>query len=150
MKQIFKIYLLAVLSIGMTACDKDKDPVIEPQLEVNYRNVSGNWELTEWKGEVLPKELDCYLKLNRLDNTFEIYDNLGSMYPVKTTGTYEISGDKYDGYILTGVYDYTHEDWNEYMITSLTQSVMTLVKKEDLSDISVYSRCDSIPAHILE
>ncbi len=152
MKHIFKIHILIALalSIGIVSCKEDDEPVGEPQLEVNYKNVSGIWQLIEWNSEEIPEDLHFYLKLNRLDNTFETYDNLGSMYSVKKTGEYEIVGDKYEGYSLTGVYDYTHKDWDEYKIKSLTQSSITLVKKNNANDISIYRKVESIPEYVLE
>ena len=55
---------------------------------------------------------------------YEMWDNIGSMYLVQTTGTYTITQEG-DNYILSGTYDNGLGDWNErYSVVMVTDSRM--------------------------
>ena len=113
-----------MFAVGFMACSKDnEEPVVYET--VNYATINGTWMLTE------------------------MYDNMGSMYSHKSTGTFEITEDDEIGYILTGEYDFSHDAWKEYVVSEMTAETMKWTVKDDAEDISVYTRCAEIPEDVL-
>ena len=68
------------------------------------------------------------------------------------TGSFAIKNDPYQGYIISGSYDYGMGDWNQsYLVTRLLKSgSMIWTAKDDVTDISRYERCNEVPAEILK
>ncbi|MBO5018398.1 MAG: lipocalin family protein [Alistipes sp.] len=120
------ITLLATLS----ACEKPV-PIVEeaPTIEVTYDTIEGDWELTHINGEELINDSMLYIRFTNSDkpnvtHRYEMWDNIGSMYLVQTTGTYTITQEG-DNYILSGTYDNGLGDWNErYSVVMVTDSRM--------------------------
>ena len=120
------ITLLATLS----ACEKPV-PIVEeaPTIEVTYDTIEGDWELTHINGEELINDSMLYIRFTNSDkpnvtHRYEMWDNIGSMYLVQTTGTYTITKEG-DNYILSGTYDNGLGDWNErYSVVMVTDSRM--------------------------
>ncbi|MFV0365915.1 MAG: hypothetical protein ACK5JS_05340 [Mangrovibacterium sp.] len=150
MKYIFKIFLFAAISSLAFACNDDDDNNAgEQQIDITTANISGIWQLKEWNGEAMKEGLHMYIDFDRTDETFTMYDNIGSMYTVKSTGMYWIEGDDFYGYTLNGMYDYSHEEWQDYTITSMTKTHLELTIEDSIPDVSVYVRCDTIPQEII-
>ncbi len=149
MKYIIRIMLCFSLLSVMSACDDD-DELSVVYLEVNYASLNGTWMLTEWNGEELEDGQYVYITFNRREHTFEMYENMGSMYSHKTTGTFEIEEDDDLGYIISGQYDYSRNEWSEYIISEMTDTTMKWTNKDDESDVCVYTRCDEVPEDIVE
>lgn len=147
-KLIFKTALFIMFAVGFMACNKDnEEPVVYET--VNYATINGTWMLTEFNGKALEEGQYVYITFNRKEHTFEMYDNMGSMYSHKSTGTFEITEDDELGYILTGEYDFSHDLWNEYIVSEMTDETMKWTVKDNAEDVSIYTRCSEIPADIL-
>ena len=147
-KLIFKTALFIMFALGFMACNKDnEEPVVYET--VNYATINGTWMLTEFNGKALEEGQYVYIIFNRKEHTFEMYDNMGSMYSHKSTGTFEITEDDELGYILTGEYDFSHDLWNEYIVSEMTDETMKWTVKDNTEDVSIYTRCSEIPADIL-
>ena len=107
-KLIFRTALFIMFAVGFAACDKDnEEPVVYET--VNYATINGTWMLTELNGKALEEGQYVYITFNRKEHTFEMYDNMGSMYSHKSTGTFEITEDDELGYVLTGEYDFSRD-----------------------------------------
>lgn len=150
MKNILKMAMMLLFVCSFTACSDDENP--EPQsLEVTPNNISGIWRLEELNGEAIPEGTFCYIEYVRSDRTFTIYQKFDSMYPRCITGVYSIEKDPYKGYILSGEYDYGMGEWNnDYIVTSLYETTMTLAADNETGEISKYERCDKVPSDILD
>lgn len=148
MKYIIKIMLCFSLLFAVTACDDDDEvPVVYE--EVNYATLNGTWTLTEWNGEALEEGQYVYITFNRREHTFEMYENMGSMYSHKTTGTFEVEEDDELGYIISGQYDYSGNEWAEYIVSEMTDTTMKWTNVDDESDVCIYTRCDEVPEDIV-
>lgn len=150
MKTIFRILTFVILSMGFSSCNDDEEIVVA-QLEVNYANLNGIWQLVEWNGAPMANGTYCYIQLNRKDHTFKMYHNMDSMYARLITGTFYLENDPYLGDIIRGEYDYEQGAWNaEYIITDLLETgSMVWTVNGDAADVSLYERCDAIPDNIL-
>lgn len=147
-KLIFKTALFIMFAVGFMACNKDnEEPVVYET--VNYATINGTWMLTEFNGKALEEGQYVYITFNRKEHTFEMYDNMGSMYSHKSTGTFEITEDDEIGYILTGEYDFSHDAWKEYVVSEMTAETMKWTVKDNAEDVSVYTKCAEIPAEVL-
>ena len=150
MKNILKMAMMLLFVCSFTACSDDENP--EPQsLEVTPNNISGIWRLEELNGEAIPEGTFCYIEYVRSDRTFTIYQKFDSMYPRCITGVYSIEKDPYKGYILSGEYDYGMGEWNnDYIVTSLYETTMTLAADNETGEISKYVRCNEVPSDIID
>lgn len=150
MKQLLKWTLLAAMALTTLACSKEK-AAEEPVLDVTANNISGIWTLAEWSGGELAEGTYVYVEFVRRDQLFTLYDNLGSFSARRRTGRFNITiDDKLGAAVIRGMYDYGTGDWqHHYIITGLTATQMTWTAVDDPEDISVYRRCDAIPADIL-
>lgn len=147
-KRMFRMMLCLSLLVMVAACSKDEEAPVVYQ-EVNYATLNGTWMLTELNGAPLQEGQYVYITFNRKEHTFEMYDNMGSMYSHKSTGTFEVEEDENLGYILTGEYDYSHDLWNEYIVSEMTDETMKWTMKDNVEDVCVYTRCAEMPADIL-
>ena len=152
LKKLFTLLVIALFACGFAACSSDDDEPEEPSLEVTPNNLHGTWKLAEWNGEPLAEGTYCYIVLNRKDQTFEMYQKFDSMYGRHITGSFAIKNDPYQGYIISGSYDYGKGDWNQsYLVTRLLASgSMIWTAKDDVTDICRYERCKDVPAEILK
>ena len=147
-KLIFRTALFIMFAVGFAACDKDnEEPVVYET--VNYATINGTWMLTELNGKALEEGQYVYITFNRKEHTFEMYDNMGSMYSHKSTGTFEITEDDELGYVLTGEYDFSRDPWKEYIVSEMTDETMKWTVKDDAEDVSVYTRCAEVPEDVL-
>lgn len=128
MKQTYFLATIA-LFMALTACQKPVPIEDEKQqrIEVSYDNLEGCWRLTHLNGEPLFDESMMYIDFVAPAKDgevarYEMWDNLGSMYLRQTTGTYTITKEKNDTYILRGTYDNGVGDWNEEYRVDLFQN----------------------------
>lgn len=137
------LYMVAALVLSAACTQKiDPDPA-QMQLPVNFSNTSGDWVLTEWKGNDM-QDTQVYLRLKNKE--FVIWQSVGTMYPQKYTGSYNLIEEEGVGMIIRGVYDYTYEYWdNQYVVSSLTSNKMIWTNREDAQDTYSYTRTDSFP-----
>lgn len=142
--------LLMILSVALfAACDDPVDTTVPP-LKVTPYNLDGTWQLAEWNGSPLADSTYVYLVLDR-KQTFEMYQNTGSMYPMLYTGTYGLEEDWRVGDIISGVYDYEQGEWNhKYVITDLYKESMTWTAKDDATDVQKFVRVNEVPNEIVE
>lgn len=117
MKQTYFLATIA-LFMALTSCQKPVPIEDEKQqtIEVSYDNLEGCWRLTHLNGEPLFDESMMYIDFVAPAKDgevahYEMWDNLGSMYLRQTTGTYTITKEKNDTYILRGTYDNGVGDW---------------------------------------
>ena len=150
MKKWFRTALLLATVVALGACS-DKEEYTDPGLEVTVSNIAGIWKLATWNdGTSLADGTYVYMELTRRDRTFTLYENLDSFIATRKSGVYNIEIDEDLGAVIRGQYDYGNGDWrHRYIITSLTADTMVWVAKDDAADVSVYERCEAIPAEIL-
>lgn len=147
MKKITKLLMLFVAAL-FVACD---EPIELPEtLKVTPYNLDGAWQLTEQSGSPLADGTYVYLVLDN-KYTFQIYDNMGSGYPVLSTGAYELEYDWRVGDIISGVYDHQLGAWgHEYVITDLYEESMVWTAKDDSTYVQKYARVAEVPEHIVK
>lgn len=134
---------IVFLAFALVSCKKEPVPQPEPQLPVNFTNTAGEWVLQSWKGEDMA---DAGIYLSLRDKEFVLWQSVGSMYPVKYTGSYNIYEEEGTGMIIRGIYDYTYEYWNNrYIITSLTENSMEWTSVDDRSDVYLYIKTTNFP-----
>ncbi len=141
--------IISVLATAFVACDEPTPEVpAEPQLEVTASNIAGEWQLTEWKGELLAEGSYVYIAFDRRERTYTLYQNLDSFSTRTLTGSFFIETDPELGAVIRGNYDYDRGDWgHRYWVISLTANEMVWVNLDNVVDQSVYTRT-TIPAEI--
>lgn len=144
--RLIKTLLAICLSILLTSCNKtsSKDG-IEPLLEVNYNNISGNWSLEMLNGKTLLDGTFLKLKLERSEHTFELSTNLDSFQdvPHNMTGTYALSVSAQDGAVIEGKYDHDSGFWShDYVIERLSASSMLWVALDDPDLTQLFKRTE--------
>jgi hypothetical protein len=160
MKQYFLLILFALALGGFASCEKNNDGVVEEQLVVNYNNIAGTWQLTMLNGEEPGDGVFGYMDLTRRAveddfeslawRTFYSYSNIGSATSRHLTGRFRLEADTADRTIITGAYDYDQGYWErDYFISELTSDTMVWTATDDDTIVSVYTRCDGIPAEVL-
>ena len=150
MKKLLRLTALMALLVAAVSCSKHDDTP-DPSLDINVSNIAGIWKLATWNdGTSLADGTYVYMELTRRDRTFTLYENLDSFIATRKSGVYNIEIDEDLGAVIRGQYDYGNGDWrHRYIITSLTADTMVWVAKDDAADVSVYERCEAIPAEIL-
>lgn len=141
MKTRIMTFIAAIcLSMVMALSCRKETPVVEPQLPVNFYNTAGTWELVSWSGgDMTGTSVRIVLK----DRKFELTHDVGSMYPVTYTGSYNLVTREDDTVVIRGIYDYTYGYWaHDYRIGSLTASEMLWVADDAPDDIYRYRRID--------
>ncbi len=154
MKHILKtISMLAVLALCSCSKDTGEIPVA---VEINYAGISGTWQLTEWCGEQLTEGRYCYLVIERTPGeesgtrSLTIYQNMDSSKSRCIESYYTLSEDEKGNVYANGYYAFGGGYWSSpYLISSLDETRMTWIVDGDSSDISVYTRCDSVPEDIV-
>lgn len=141
----FKLLLFFAAFALLCGCEKpvNNDPPL-PLPDITYRNIAGGWELSQWNGEELIEGSYLYIEFDGNARRFEMWDNLGSMYVQHKTGSFTITMDEHEQYILSGQYDNGVGDWNS------SYSVKFLHNGEDMlwhtgEESMIFSRIDEIP-----
>lgn len=151
MKTLFRMMALFMMLFTFSACSEDEEETIVPTLEVNYVNLEGTWQLTEWNGQPLPDGCYCYMELNRKDHTFTLYQKFDSMYARLITGEFVLEKDNDYRSIIHGTYHYGMGEWNNsYLITDLLETgSMIWTAVGDDSDVCKYERCPEVPEEVM-
>lgn len=149
MKAISRILiLLAAAGSLLCSCTKDHSYEDNTEPELQLYQIAGTWRLSSWNGTALGDETYCYLVLKSKDTAFDIYQNLDSPYSRHFTGTFSLLYDEDKGNTIRGRYDYNAGLWkSDYTITGVTSDSMTWTSTD--GEISVYTRCDSVPDEII-
>lgn len=155
MKKLLKYVALAIALIAC-ACNDDDNPAPDPGFAVNYANIAGVWQLTEWNGEPVNDTRYCYMIITRKADEetgrrpMEVYQNLDSSKSRYLTSTYELTEDEDLGVVISGLYDHSSGFWNrDYIVGDLTAGSMVWTVTDDPADVSVYTRCEAVPEDIL-
>ncbi|MBQ6613394.1 MAG: lipocalin family protein [Alistipes sp.] len=115
LKQLLLIMVGALLTISCQGPEPQPQPTPGP--DVTYEAMEGVWRLEEWNGEELIDGAYLFIEFST-DKRFEMWDNLGSMYPQLRTGRYSISQNDNNEFVLTGTYDNGVGDWaNSYKVS---------------------------------
>lgn len=154
MIKIKKMITIALLSVSvlpaMMSCNSDDEAYTPTYEEVNYVSLNGTWRLSEWKGQTVGTTATdpyVYITFNRKEHTFEMYENTGSMYSHRTTGTFEVAEENGQS-VLRGEYDYSGVEWGDYIVTEMTSESMKWTRKGQPGDVSVYVRVSGVPEDV--
>lgn len=154
MKTIFRLMALLLLVLPLGACSDDDEEIGVPSLEVNNANLHGAWQLTQINESAPAEGSYVYIQFERRNQTFTIYQKVGSMYAQRISGTYTLETDAYGKTTLSGRYDNQLDDnrWNnEYLVTELlTDGTMTWQVKDDATEITRYQKIDAIPQEVID
>lgn len=154
MKTIFRLMALLMLVLPMGACSDDDEEIGVLNLEVNNANLHGAWQLVRINESAPAEGSYVYIKFERRDQTFVIYDNMNSMYTVRTSGTYTLETDAYGKTTLSGRYDNQLDDnrWsNSYFVTELSaDGFMTWQVTDDATETTRYQKIDAIPQEVID
>lgn len=148
MKYVLNLIFCVALLGAFTACNKENN-VEQTVITLTPADLDGTWYLKDLNGEPLDEGLYVYITFDRKERTFVMYENIASMYSHKTTGTFSIVQDEELGSIISGEYDYEQGVWNEYVVKEMDGSSLSLCLKDNPEDISVYTRCEEVPAEII-
>lgn len=149
MRSIKRLIMGAIVatSLLIVGCDRGATPqIIDPGMAVTYSTIDGSWELVAWNSEELSEDTFLYIDFDRTEHRFEMWDNLGSMYADKHSGTFSIEEDEYGSYILSGTYDYGVGDWSEeYEVTIYTPGNTMRWESRTTNNIYTFAKIDAIP-----
>lgn len=110
-------YLIVMMLLtALTACEKPvpiEDEDVQQVIEITDEAIDGCWQLTHLNGAEVHDNTELFIDFNAENHRYEMWDNIGSMYLVQTTGTYTISHEDDGSYTLSGSYDNGVGDWNE-------------------------------------
>ncbi len=132
-----RLYFATIVALlfALTSCggDDNENPTPGKPDVPSGTTIVGDWHLTQWGGAA-PAQ-DVYLSFKK-DGKFELYQRYTKPYYELLTGSYT---DK-DG-LLSGVYSDGVAWSDSYDVTlSKDASRLTLTKRKDSSDVSVYTR----------
>ena len=114
--RLINLTLLLIFSLAMSNCERPAPLPQEEGIAVTYDSIAGCWELSHLQGSPLNEDTHLYIYLY-FEGTFEMWDNLDSMYLRKTTGSYSITAKEDGTYTLSGSYDNGVGKWsNDYRV----------------------------------
>lgn len=103
-----------MVAVAFGACKNDNPEPIVPEPsdeELTADFITGIWSLSEWSAG-LGEGIYCYIDMDGESGRYEMWDNLNSMYPQHTTGSFKLSKvDEHD--YITGTYDNGVGEWND-------------------------------------
>lgn len=136
-KNLFILMMLAVAGLFVASSCRKVEPEVPAQLPVTFYNTSGTWKLQQWNDSDVAFNLTLELK----DKKFTMTQDVGSMYPVTYTGSYNLITLEDDSVCIRGMYDYTSEFWaSEYVIASLTADQMLWVDRDHREKSQLFVR----------
>ena len=109
MKNIIKFFLLLTVTAFTVSCAEKIEVQDTADPVLSYYKLAGTWKLVEWNGTAYDDTMPyVYVTLDSKEQTFTLYSNLDSYYPVVRTGLFDLEYDNDLQYnILTGYYDYS-------------------------------------------
>lgn len=109
MKNIIKFFLLLTITAFTVSCTEKIEVQDTADPVLSYYKLAGTWKLVEWNGTAYDDTMPyVYVTLDSKEQTFTLYSNLDSYYPVVRTGLFDMEYDYDLQYnILTGYYDYS-------------------------------------------
>ncbi len=141
-------FILSVLALAASCVKPDPD-MFQEYLDVTPNNIRGKWQMISWSGQALPEGTYFYMELLRKDKEYTIYENLADPSPdTPETGRYNISLDPNLGAVIRGMKDYSYgSEWTfQYVVTDLTEDMMTWTVVGNPEDVSVFKRIGEFPA----
>lgn len=155
MKHTLKTVFILSLFLFMS-CSKDGTGDISAPVVINYAGIAGTWQLAEWQGRQLTEDRYCYLVIERTPDeetgtrALTMYQNIDSSKSRRIESFYTLTEDEHGNVYIGGYYAFGGGSWNaSYLIQSLDETRMTWIVDGDESDVSVYTRCDSVPDDIV-
>lgn len=109
MKNIIKLFLSLAIAAFTVSCTEKFEVQDTADPVLSYYKLAGTWRLVEWNGITYDDSKPyVYVTLDSKEQTFTLYSNLDSYYPVVRTGLFDMEYDTDLQYnILTGYYDYS-------------------------------------------
>jgi hypothetical protein len=132
MKKFFAIFCVALLSL--VGCENPNGPTPGGG---DSSDIAGEWHIVDWNGEA--PVFDVYVEFK--GGSFNIYQQVYSLYYEHYEGTYNVSDD-----IITGTYA-DGSNWACGYKFSVADGKLTLMSQEDTSIVSIYEKC-TIPQEI--
>ena len=143
----FYAVLLLLVALLATGCEKPVPLPQEESIAVTYNTLDGCWQLTMWQGRPIDDDTYLYIEFDRHERRFEMWDNLNSMYPVKSSGSFAISQEEDGSYTLSGSYDYGVGNWNSDYQVSLSNkgNEMKWISQSGPFEAMDFVRIDTLP-----
>lgn len=138
--------LMVVVATLIAGCEKPAPIPTEEHTPVTYDEIYGNWQMTMWQGSPVAEDTYVYIEFNGDARTYTMWDNIGSMYAVKSTGTFTITEEEDGRYTLSGTYDHGKGDWsNEYYVELLNNSNILQWRAKGANEVFDFQRIGDIP-----
>ena len=140
MKKFLFAAFMALVCLMAVSCDNEQGGTDDGLLEVTAYNISGEWELSTWRGESLAEGNYVRIAFDHTDRTYTLWQNIDSVPERTITGRFYI--DTTDGHaVIRGNYDFGAGDWNHrYIVKRLTDEEMEWVALDDPEDVSIYKK----------
>lgn len=100
--------------VAFASCNNEEPTTDNPHTtteKMNAEFITDVWALHDWSAG-LAEGIYCYMVMDGESGRYEMWDNLQSMYPNHTTGSFTLSKVDERDYI-TGTYDNGVGDWND-------------------------------------
>jgi hypothetical protein len=143
---------LAIVAVALfvSGCERGSDVdgggADEHNMAVTYYTVDGAWRLVEWNEAPLAEGTLLYIDLDRKERRFEMWDNFNSMYPTMSSGSFLLSVDDMDRYIISGWYDYGVGDWNnEYIVELNTEGDSMVWCAVSSDEVMIFAKVEQLP-----
>ena len=141
-------FAIVVAALFVSGCDKgsEVDNTKTTNKAVTYYTIDGVWQLTEWNNATLAEGTHLYIDLDRKSRTFEMWDNLNSMYTTMCSGGFVLSVDDMGRVVISGWYDYGVGDWsNEYLVTLNAKGDTMLWSSVSGSETMTFVEVEELP-----
>ena len=150
MRFLREIFSLAIMASALlvSSCDNDnlQNEAKEHNRAVTYYTIDGVWQLAEWNDAPLAEGTCLYLKLDRKEHRFEMWDNLNSMYTIMRSGSFLLSIDDMHQDIISGWYDYGIGDWaSDYAVELNNEGDKMLWRAVDSREKMLFVEIDELP-----
>ena len=146
--RLFRLLLSVTLMLGAIStmsCEKPAPLPSDEKVAVTYYNIDGCWELSQLNGRPLQENTYLYIEFSRGDHSYQMWDNLNSMYGVCTTGTFYITEEEDGTYTLMGNYDHGAGEWSsDYKVEMFDMDRMQW-RSKTTGECLDFTRIASIP-----
>lgn len=146
--RFLQVTIMAVATLlTLASCGKQVpiDDATQPKIEVTYNTIDGSWQLTHLDGSELLDATILYISFDRDKRSFEMWTNIGSMYPRRSTGQYSILAEEDGTYTLQGSYDNGVGDWNDMYRVEMPTRDRMLWRSRTTGVCMDFARIESIP-----